>query len=67
MNAKAKIVVRNAELNDMEMDMADEDQDMQIRQALDYAPAGVHFYLTDGRRVSADSDTGRRIVEVLYR
>ena len=66
-SAKTKVVVWNAELNGLEMDMADEDQDMQIRLALDCAPAGVHFHLTDRRRVNADSVLGRRIVEVLYR
>ena len=60
------IIVRNAELNGLEMDLGSEGDDRELQYALDCAPGAVFFHLRDGRRVCADTNLGRRIVDALF-
>ena len=62
------IKVISAELGGLERDLSYSDDQTEIRAALEICPGSVHFNLAgpDRRRVCADSQLGRRIVEALF-
>ena len=63
----AKVVVRSAEYDGLELDLHLDSDDETIRQVVCVgADEALHFNLADGRRVNGASELGQRIIRVLY-